>query len=49
MKRLAVCLLLLLIFLTVCVLLYLQTLAAQLELDKAEKPLDSFDMILAEN
>merc|ERR1712212_396338 len=48
-KRLAVCVLLLLIFLTVCLLLYFQTLAAQLELDMAEKPLDSLDMILAEN
>ena len=43
MKRLAVCLTLLLIFLTVCVLVYFQTLSAQLQLEQAEDPLDELD------
>lgn len=45
-KRLVVCLTLLLIFLTVCVLVYFQTLSAQLQLEQAENPLDEIDIIL---
>ena len=47
MKSVTVLVISLLIFLVICVLIYSQTLSAEKELDLAENPVDSLDIIMA--
>ena len=47
LKSVTVLVISLLIFLVICVLIYSQTLSAEKELDLAENPVDSLDIIMA--